>query len=73
MSVASIIDQATGKIYDDLIPQGGGIPLTKGQLISANAAGTEVPVPVGANGTIRKKIIKKDQIIYQEQINHQVV
>jgi len=52
MSVASIIDQATGKIYDDLIPQGGGVPLTKGQLISADALGNEVAVPTGANGTI---------------------
>ena len=52
MSVSSIIDQATGKIYDDLIPQGGGVPLTKGQLISADALGREVAVPTGANGTI---------------------
>jgi hypothetical protein len=52
MSVSSIIDQATGKIFDDLIPQGGGIPLTKGQLISADGAGQEVAVPVGADGTI---------------------
>lgn len=52
MSVSSIIDQTTGKIYDDLIPQGGGIPLTKGQLISADATGQELAVPVGANGTI---------------------
>jgi hypothetical protein len=52
MSVSSIINKATGQIYDNLIPQGGGIPLTKGQLISANALGKEVPVPVGINGTI---------------------
>ena len=52
MSVSSIINPATGQIYDDLIPQGGGIPLTKGQLISANGAGKEVAVPTGANGTI---------------------
>ena len=52
MSVNSIINPATGQIYDDLIPQGGGIPLTKGQLISANALGKEVAVPTGANGTI---------------------
>jgi hypothetical protein len=31
MSVASIIDQATGKIYDDLIPQGVGVNLAKGR------------------------------------------
>jgi len=52
MSVSSIIDQSTGKIYDDLIPQGGGVPLTKGQLISADQNGKEVAVPTGANGTI---------------------
>ena len=52
MSVSSIIDQSTGKIYDDLIPQGGGVPLTKGQLISADGNGKEVAVPTGANGTI---------------------
>jgi len=52
MSVSSIIDKTTGKIYDNLIPQGGGIPLTKGQLISADGLGNEVAVPVGANGTI---------------------
>ena len=52
MSVSSIINKATGKIFDDLIPQGGGIPLTKGQLISADGLGNEVAVPVGANGTI---------------------
>jgi hypothetical protein len=52
MSVSSIINNLTGKIYDNLIPQGGGIPLTKGQLISADINGVEVAVPVGANGTI---------------------
>lgn len=52
MSVYGIIDDTTGKIFDSLIPQGGGIALTKGQLISANAASVEVAVPVGINGTI---------------------
>nr|WPF46426.1 MAG: hypothetical protein [Lake Baikal virophage 1] len=54
MSVSSIINSATGKIYDDLIPQGGGVALTKGQLISANSQNppVEVAVPVGANGTV---------------------
>lgn len=54
MSVSSIIDSATGKIYDNLIPQGGGVALTKGQLISANDQNppVEVAVPVGVNGTI---------------------
>jgi hypothetical protein len=54
MSVSSIINPATGQIYDDLIPQGGGVALTKGQLISANDQNppVEVAVPVGVNGTI---------------------
>ena len=52
MSISSLIDTATGQIYDNLIPQGGGIPLAKGQLISADALGKEVAVPTGANGTI---------------------
>lgn len=52
MSISNIINKATGQIYDELIPQGGGVPLTKGQLISANALGKEVAVPTGANGTI---------------------
>jgi hypothetical protein len=37
MSVNSIIDPATGKIYDDLIGEGGGINLNKGQIITATA------------------------------------
>jgi len=54
MSVSGIINKLTGKIYDELIPQGGGVALTKGQLISANDQNppVEVAVPVGANGTI---------------------
>lgn len=52
MSVSSIIDYTTGKIFDNLIPQGGGVNLQKGQLISALADTTEVAVPVGVNGTI---------------------
>ena len=52
MSISNIINKATGKIFDDLIPQGGGIPLTKGQLISADGLGNELAVPVGVNGTI---------------------
>lgn len=44
MSVGSIINQATGKIYDDLIPQGGGINLEKGQIITATAT-QEVAFP----------------------------
>jgi len=45
MSVGSIINQATGKIYDDLVPQGGGIPLAKGQIITALAGGEETAFP----------------------------
>jgi len=52
MSVSSIFNSTTGKIYEELIPQGGGVPLGKGQLLSALANGTEVAVPVGANGSV---------------------
>ena len=52
MSVGSIVNSATGKIYDDLIPEGGGVPLTKGQLITADATGTETALPVGADGSV---------------------
>lgn len=54
MSVSSIIDKATGKIYDDLIPQGGGVSLAKGQIITAIAGGTEVAFPIDppADGSI---------------------
>lgn len=52
MSVSSIFNSTTGKIYEELIPQGGGVPLTKGQLLSALADGTEVAVPIGANGSV---------------------
>ena len=37
MSVGSIINLAMGRIYDDLVPQEGGIPLAKGQIITAVA------------------------------------
>jgi len=49
MSVSGIINPATGKIYDELAPQGGGVPLQKGGLITANAAGTELPLAVSPN------------------------
>ena len=52
MAWNALVNSATGKIFPSLIPEGGGVALTKGQLISANAAGLEVPVPVGADGTI---------------------
>jgi hypothetical protein len=51
MSASNLINSATGKIYDQYIPQGGGVNLSRGQLISAVADGTEVAVPTGANGT----------------------
>jgi hypothetical protein len=53
MSVSSIIDPTTGKIYDDLIGQGGGINLDKGQIITATAL-TEVAFPTvpPANGSV---------------------
>ena len=52
MSVSGIINPATGKIYDELAPQGGGVPLQKGGLITANAAGEEKPLAVGNNGWV---------------------
>ena len=54
MSVSSIIDPTTGKIYDDLIGQGGGINLNKGQIITALANQQEVPFPdvPPANGSV---------------------
>jgi len=53
MSVSSIIDQTTGKIYDDLIPQGGGINLAKGQIITATAT-QEIAFPIAppADGSV---------------------
>lgn len=54
MSVSGIINSATGKIYDELIPEGGGINLKKGQLITALADTTEVAFPTvpPANGSV---------------------
>lgn len=52
MSVSSIINPATGKIYDELAPQGGGVPLAKGGLITANQAGTEQALAVGNDGWV---------------------
>jgi len=56
MSASNLVDPLTNKIYDQYIPQGGGISLTKGQLITADGAGTEVafpaPASVPANGSI---------------------
>ncbi len=53
MSVSSIIDPTTGKIYDDLIGQGGGINLAKGQIITATAI-QEVAFPIAppADGSV---------------------
>lgn len=54
MSVSSIIDPLTGKIFDNLIGQGGGVSLVKGQIITANGANQEVAFPQVApiDGTI---------------------
>lgn len=52
MSVSSIINPATGKIYDELAPQGGGVPLAKGGLITADATGKEQALVVGNNGWV---------------------
>lgn len=52
MSISNIIDPLTRKIYDALIPQGGGVSLTKGQLITADANNVEIALPVGADGTV---------------------
>lgn len=52
MAWNALVNSATGKIFPSLIPEGGGVALTKGQLISANNQNVEVAVPVGANGTI---------------------
>ena len=53
MSVSSIIDDATGKIYSGLIPEGGGVNLLKGQIITATAQ-NEVAFPTvpPADGSI---------------------
>ena len=48
MSASNLVDPLTNKIYDQYIPQGGGVALTKGQLITADGAGTEVPFPTVA-------------------------
>ena len=48
MSASNLVDPLTNKIYDQYIPQGGGVSLTKGQLITANGANVEVPFPTVA-------------------------
>ena len=54
MSWSALVDKTTGKFYDSLIPQGGGVSLQKGQIITALAGGTEVAFPNAppADGTI---------------------
>lgn len=53
MSVSSIIDNTTGKIYDNLIPQGGGINLNKGQIITAtNTQEVAFPIAPPADGSV---------------------
>jgi len=52
MSVSSIIDSSTGKIYDNLIPQGGGVALLKGQLITSDGTTEQAfPQVAPADGT----------------------
>ena len=52
MSWSALVDPATKKFYPSLVPEGGGVNLQKGQLITANAQNVETALPVGANGTI---------------------
>ena len=52
MAWNALVDQTTNKFYPDLIPEGGGVPLQKGYLITADAQNKETALPVGANGTI---------------------
>jgi len=52
MAWNALVNSATGKIFPSLIPEGGGVPLTQGQLITANAQNVETALPVGVNGTI---------------------
>ncbi len=52
MAWNALVNSATGKIFPSLIPEGGGVPLAKGGLITAEAGGTEKALPVGADGTI---------------------
>lgn len=52
MSVSGIINPTTGKIYDELSPQGGGVPLAKGGLITADATGKEQALVVGNDGWV---------------------
>jgi hypothetical protein len=51
MAWNALVNPLTRQLYPDLIPGSGGVQLQKGELISANAAGEEVAVPTGANGT----------------------
>lgn len=48
MSASNLVDPLTNKIYDQYIPQGGGVALTKGQLITADAGNVEVAFPTVA-------------------------
>jgi len=54
MSVSGIINPTTNQIYDILVPQGGGVPLIKGQLITADGNNKEVAFPTSApaNGSV---------------------
>jgi hypothetical protein len=44
MSWSSLVDPATKKFYPSLVPEGGGVNLTQGQLITANAQNVETPM-----------------------------
>jgi hypothetical protein len=54
MSVSGIINPSTNQIYDELIPQGGGVSLVKGQIITALNGGKEVAFPTSPpiNGSV---------------------
>ena len=52
MSWSSLVDPATKQFYPSLVPEGGGVNLQKGYLITADAQNKETALPVGANGTI---------------------
>jgi hypothetical protein len=48
MAWNALINPLTHKFYHDLIPQGGGVALQKGQIITALAGGIEVAFPDAA-------------------------
>lgn len=54
MAWNALVNPLTGKFFPSLVPEGGGVALAKGQIITAIAGGQEVAFPVAppANGTI---------------------